>query len=389
MKRILYLVVISPMFLAASVRAGDAGPAVAIRAGRILTVATGTIENGVILVRGGKIEDVGKDLQVPGDAQVIDATGKTVVPGFIDAHCHLGLSLDALSEIDETVQPIAAEMQVMDAFDPTSEALARAVRCGVTTVMLAPGSRNPVGGQTAIVKLSGGSPDRWLVRQTAGVKLSVAGDVLMRDRKPTSMPGLIDMLRGCLDNAKSYTAAKFDPCAEVLSRLVQRATPAYIQAQTVDEIAAAVNLAAQYGLQATITGGDQADELVEMLVERKVPVIYGPLLLYSKDKDLKRPAKLAGAGVKIAFSSCSPRTCAGDIRTSAILAVRYGLSRDEAIKALTLNAAEILGLADRLGSIQKGRDADLVIFDADPLEASSRVETVIIDGKVVYQRERT
>ena len=388
MKRILLLLLILPM-LPASVRAADGGQVMAIRAGRIVTVAGGTIENGVILVRGGKIEDVGKDLQVPGDAQVIDAGKQTVVPGFIDAHSHLGLSLDALSEIDETVQPIAAEMQVIDAFDPAADVLAKAVRCGITAAMLTPGSRNPVGGQTAVVKLSGGSPDRWLVRQTAGVKLSVAGDVLMHDRKPTSMPGLIAMLRERLDSAKSYTAAKFDPSTEVLNRLVQRAIPAYIQAQTVDEVSTAISLIAQYNLQAAITGGDQADELVEMLVQQKVPVIYGPLLLYSKDKDLKRPAKLAGAGVKLAFSSCSPRTCAGDIRTSAILAVRYGLSRDEAMKALTLNAAEILGVADRLGSIQKGRDADLVIFDADPLEASSRVETVIIDGKVVYQRERT
>lgn len=389
MKRILVLLLISPMLPPASAWAADGGQVIAIRAGRIVTVAGGIIENGIVLVRGGKIEDVGKDLQVPGDAQVIDASKQTVVPGFIDAHSHLGLSLDALSEIDETVQPIAAEMQVIDAFDPTADALAKAVRCGVTTAMLAPGSRNPVGGQTAIVKLSGGSPDRWLLRQTAGVKLSVAGDVLMHDRKPTSMPGLITMLRERLDSAKSYTAAKFDPSTEVLSRLVQRAIPAYVQAQTVDEVSAATNLISQYNLQAVITGGDQADEVVETLVQQKVPVIYGPLLLYSKDKDLKRPAKLAGAGVKLAFSSCSPRTCAADIRTSAILAVRYGLSRDEAMKALTLNAAEILGVADRLGSIQKGRDADLVIFDADPLDASSRVETVIIDGKVVYQRERT
>jgi imidazolonepropionase-like amidohydrolase len=378
------------MLLPGSARAADGGQVMALRAGRIVTVAGDTIENGVILVRGGKIEDVGKDLQVPGDAQVIDASKQTVVPGFIDAHSHLGLSLDALSEIDETVQPIAAEMQVVDAFDPAADALAKAVRCGVTAVMLAPGSRNPVGGQTAIVKLSGGGPDRWLVRQAAGVKLSVAGDALMHDRKPTSMPGLIAMLRERLDSAKSYTAgAKFDPSAEALNRLVQRAVPAYIQAHTVEEVSTAIDLITRYELQAAITGGDQADELAEILVQQKVPIIYGPLLLYSKDKDLKRPARLTGAGVKLAFSSCAPRTCAGDIRTSAILAVRYGLSRDEAMKALTLNAAEILGVADRLGSIQKGRDADLVIFDADPLEASSRVETVIIDGKVVYQRERT
>ena len=119
-----------------------------------------------------------------------------------------------------------------------------------------------------------------------------------------------------------------------------------------------------------------------------MPVICGPLLLRSKDKDLKRVSRLAGAGVKIAFASFAPRTHAGDIRTSAILAVRYGLSREQALKALTLNAADVLGLAGRVGSIQKGRDADLVILDGDPLEPSARIEMVMIDGKMVYQRER-
>lgn len=125
-----------------------------------------------------------------------------------------------------------------------------------------------------------------------------------------------------------------------------------------------------------------------MLAEREIPVIYAPLLLSGKDKDLKRPGKLAEAGVKLAFSSLAPRTSACDLRTSAIIATRYGLEPELALKGLTIHAAEILGIAERLGSIEKGKDADLVVFDGDPLELSSRVEAVIVSGQIVYQREK-
>ncbi len=389
MKRAVFLMVAIALVVAPTPgRATDTGRTLAIRAGRILTVTNGTIEKGVIIVRDGKIEGVGADLDVPEGMQTVDASDKVVVPGFIDAHCHLGLSLHALGEIDETVQPVTAQMRIIDAFDPTAGALAQAVRAGVTTAMLAPGSRNPIAGQTAVVKLSDNRQERWLVKPSAGVELSFADDALMSDRRPTSRPGLIALVQESLDRVASLDPDTFDPGAEVLSRLRRRELPAYVWAQTVDEISAALTVIDQYKLTAVLVDGQQADEIAAMLVERRVPVICGPVLLYSKDHDLKRIGRLAGAGVKVAFASFAPRTSAGDIRTSAILAVRYGLDRDEALRALTINAAELLGLAGRLGSIQPGRDADLVVLDGDPLEPASRVEIVIIDGRIVYQREQ-
>jgi imidazolonepropionase-like amidohydrolase len=162
---------------------------------------------------------------------------------------------------------------------------------------------------------------------------------------------------------------------------------AYTYAQTVDEIAAALNVIDQYDLRAVLVGAHQADEIAEAIVKRELPVICSPLLLHSKDKDLRRVAKLANAGVTIAFASFASKTDAGDIRTSAILAVRYGLDREAALRALTLTPAKMLGLGDRLGSIQKDRDADLVVLDGDPLEPTSQIDLVIVDGKIVYQRE--
>jgi imidazolonepropionase-like amidohydrolase len=209
----------------------------------------------------------------------------------------------------------------------------------------------------------------------------------MSDRQPTSRAGLLALIREQLNQAKAYKPEKFDPHGEVLKRVADANLPAYICAYTVDEIASAMTIVDEYGLNAVLIGAEQGDEIVDMLAERKLPVIYSPLLLFSKDKDLKRPGKMANDGVKLTFASAAPKTTLYDLRTSAILATKYGLNTDAALKSLTINAAEILGVADRLGSIQKGKDADLVILNGDPLQLTSGVEMVIINGNIVYQRQ--
>lgn len=389
MKRVVFLFfAISLAVSPTSGRGASDEQSLAIRGGKIVTVSGGVVENGTIVVRHGKIESVGENVDVPTNARRIDLPDKTVVPGFIDAHCHLGLSLNVLGEIDEMVQPVSAEMQIVDAFDNTARSCAMAIRSGITTAMLAPGSRNPIGGQTAAVKLAGASADRWLLSRTAGIKFSFTDDALMSDRRPTSRPGLIALVKEHLDQAKGDSSGEFDLSAEVFSRLQRRELTAYIYAQTVDEIAAALSVIEEYDLKVVLVGARQADEIAETIVKREIPVIYGPLLWRSKDKDLARVAKLADAGATLAFASFAPRSDPGDIRTSAILAVRYGLDREDALKALTLNAARLLGLEGRIGSIQKDRDADLVVLDGDPLEPSSRIEMVIVDGSIVYRREQ-
>ncbi len=388
MKRtLLFSIVISLTAGSLPARAGDNSTTQAIRSGKIMTVSGDIIDNGVILIKEGKITAVGTDVDIPAEAEVIDASNMTVTPGLIDAHCHLGLSLDYRTEIDETIEPVTAAMQIADAFDPTNEALAKAIRSGVTTAMIAPGSRNPIAGQTAVVKPAGQGDNAWLVKQTAGVKFSLANDALMYDRKPTSRPGLVTLIQEYLDQAKTYTPETFDPTAKVLNLVTQQKLTAYVYALTVDEIATALNIVDQYELNAVLLGGREADEMAGMLVEREIPVIYPALLLSSRDKDLKRPARMVQAGGKVAFASWAPVTRSGDIRTSAALAVRYGLDRQEALKAITLNPAQILGLAEKLGSIEPGKDADLVVFNDDPLELTSSVQMVMVDGNVVYRRE--
>jgi imidazolonepropionase-like amidohydrolase len=367
--------------------AADTPQRLAIRAGKIWTVTDGVITDGVIIVENGKIRAVEKEPNVPAEVKVLDLSDKHVVPGLIDAHCHIGLSADIFGEIDETITAIAPDMQVLDAFNPLADDVTEAVRSGVTTVLLAPGNRNAIGGQTAVVKLHPERRGRWVVKRNSGVKFSLRDEALMYDRRPTSRAGLMALIREKLDEAKAAKAEAFDPQGEVLKRVVDGKLPAYICAYTVDEIAAAVAIIDEYGLNAVLVGARQGDEIADMIAGRKLPVIYSPLLLFSKDKDLRRAGKMAGSGVKLAFSSAAPRTALDDLRTSAILATKYGLDAEVMLKSLTINAAEILGVADRVGSIEVGKDADLVVLNGDPLQLSSGIEMVIINGNIVYQRQ--
>jgi len=386
MKRILsFLVILSGSICLAS--SGGESQILAIRAGKIWTVTDGVITNGVIIIHNGRIKAVGENIDIPEGAKVLDMPDRNVMPGMIDAHCHIGLSLDIFGEMDETVAAVAADMQILDAFNPHADSVKKALRSGVTTVMLAPGYRNPVGGQPAVLKLDTSKANGWVLKRTAGVEFSLMNQALMFDREPTSRAGLIELVKEELEKAKAQKHEAFNPRREVLKRVVDANLPAYIWAHTVDEIASAMTIVDQYNLNAVLVAAGQGDELADMIAGRNLPVIYPPLLLSSRDKDLKRAGKIAGSGVKLAFASLAPKTDLCDLRTSAILAVKYGLDNETALKSLTINAAEIVGVADRLGSISEGKDADLVILNGDPLQLTSGIEMVMINGNIVYQRQ--
>jgi imidazolonepropionase-like amidohydrolase len=370
------------------VRAADAPQNLAIRAGRIWTATDGVITDGVIIIKNGKIQAVRKKPDVPEGMKLLDFSDKDVMPGLIDAHCHIGLSLDIFSEIDETISAVTPDMQIIDAFNPQADDVKKALRSGVTTVLLAPGNRNPIAGQTAVVKLYGKKTKDRVLKRSAGVKFSLRDDALMPDRRPTSRAGLLALIREELNNAKAYKEDKPDLRIEVLKSVVDANFPVYICAYTVDEIASALTLVDEYDLNAVLIGAEQGDEIAQLIAGQNIPVIYSPLLLFSRDKDLKRVVKMADGGIKVAFSSTAPRSPLSDLRTSAITAVKYGLDTEAALKSLTINAAQILGVSKRVGSIQKGKDADLVILNGDPLQPTSTVEMVLINGNIVYQRQK-
>lgn len=386
-QKIFLIIILSQSLLCRYLWAADSPQSLAIHTGKIWTVTNGVIEDGIIIIKNGKIDVVGKDPQIPSDVKTLEMPDKNIIPGLIDTHCHLGLSLDIFGEIEETVSAVTPDMQILDAYNLLAEDVKKALCSGVTTIFLAPGYKNPIAGQTAIVKLCSAKTNGWLLRRNAGIKFSLGNESLMTDRRPTSRAGLMQLIREELDKGKNYEGNKFDPCGEILKQVVEGKLPVYISGHTVDEIVTAIKIVDEYGLNAKLVGAEQADEVANMITERNIPVIYAPLLLFSKDKDLRRIGKIAGTGIKVAFASAAPKTDLSDLRTSAIIAAKYGLSPELALKSLTINAAEILGIDQRVGSIEKGKDADLVILNGEPLAPTSGVEMVIINGNIVYQRE--
>jgi imidazolonepropionase-like amidohydrolase len=374
-----------------AIAAPDDQGVLAIRAHTVWTMTEDIVRDGVILIRHGKIQAVGKDLTIPDGAKVLDMQQSHVMPGLIDAHSHLGLVTDPWAEMDETVFAASADTQVLDAFDPQGEGIQQALHAGITCALIAPGNRNPIAGQTAVVKFVSGPEATRLLKQEAGLKFCVTNETIQQDyrypRGPTSRPGMLTFIREHLDRARTYDNGVFDPQLSALKRLVDKEIPVFIMANTPDEVSAALDIIQDYELKGCVIGGRQADELAERMAEQQIPVAYAPVISVKRDRELKRPAQLAGAGVKMAFASHAPYTMAADLRTSAVYAVKYGLDRDLALRGLTLFAAEMLGVDERVGSIQEGKDADLVIFGGDPLELTSPVQVVIVNGTIVFQRE--
>ncbi len=344
-----------------------------LKGGRICTVSGGDVEDGAIVVQGGKIKAVGKGIAIPAGARVIDLPkGSVVVPGFIDGHSHLGSAF----EIEESTESVTPHVKAVEGFASTHADVRAALSSGVTLVALAPGNGNLVGGRVGLVRLNGGRYDRMVFRDAAALKLSLGDEALRRDREPTSRTGAVRMLRELLG----------DPRCEVARTLLEQRAPALIHARQAADILRALEFKASAGLRAAIVHGDEAARVADRLREAGVAVAFGPLTAADRREKLETPARLARAGVRLAFVSDAPATSEDQLRVTAALAVRYGLDRREALRALTLGAADVLGVADRVGSLEVGKDADLVVYGGDPLSLASPIEIVIVEGKVVFRR---
>lgn len=344
-----------------------------LRGGTVWTVSGEVLARGDVLIVDGKIVAVGTSVSAPEGARVIDATGKSVCPGFVDAHSHLGLTP---SEMDERVRPIAADMPPLGAFWADRDDVKRAVSSGVTTLLLAPGYSNPIAGPCSAVKLGRTA----LLKRNAAMKMVLSGSALMWDRKPTSMPGLLHMVRGELTAAAQGTGTP-------LRDVVRGTMPVQVFCDGVYGVEHALGLIDEFGLRGSIVAAETFHKLGDTVPGTGASVVFPPLGPTPREKFLAAPGLLAAQGVEIAFSSAAPATDEHDLRTSAALAAAAGLSRDAALRALTLEAAEIIGLADRVGSIEVGKDGDIVVVGGEPLDLAAPIALVIIDGDVVYERE--
>ena len=362
-------------------------------------------EDGVVLVAGGRIEAAGRDVRVPEGAERVDATGKVVLPGLVDAHVHVGVHAEgdgwAGQDTNELTDPVTPHVRALDAINPADLGFADAVAGGVLTLNVNPGSGNPIGGQTAAVRSAGRTVDEMLLRAPSGLK-SALGENPKRvygDRKqlPSTRLGTAAVIRDALVNAANYLAKaergddppERDLRWEALGLVLKGEIPWRQHCHRADDIATALRLAGEFGYRLVVDHGTEAVLLADQLAERGVPVLIGPLLtsrskVELRNRSLANPGRLAAAGVEVGIITDHPVVPVHLLHVSAALAVREGLDPAAALRAVTIVPARVLGLDARLGSLEPGKDATLCIWSGDPLDARSRVESAWIEGRQVY-----
>ncbi|WP_338073919.1 amidohydrolase [Kineococcus siccus] len=384
---------------------------VALVGGRVLRLTpewAGEHEDVTVLLRGGRIAAVGADVEVPAGAEVVDVAGHWVLPGFVEAHTHLGVHAEGEgwhgADVNEKGSP-GARLRSLDGLDPADRGFADALAGGVTTAMILPGSGNVVGGQTAAVKTWGRTVEEMLLRAPVGVK-SALGENPKRGggSAPTTRMGVAAHLRDAFSAAQRYAARRaravaagdpLDPPVdaerdqEVLARVLAGELVWQQHAHRADDIATAVRLAEEFGYALVLNHVTEGHLVAGMLAERGLPAVVGPLLTSRSKPELRQrsiavPGVLAAAGVRVALTTDHPVVPIQFLALSATLAVKEGLDRDEALRALTVNPARILRLDDRVGSLAPGLDADVVVWSGDPLDVMSRAVRVFVGGRQVY-----
>lgn len=385
---------------------------VAIVADRLFTMSeAGTLENGVVLIEGDKIRQIGPEtsISVPEGYQMYHA--KVATPGLIDAHSYVGLTgvynVLADQDMDENTDPNTADLRAIDGFNPTEKLVSYALRYGVTTVQVGPGPSNPIAGQAGIFKTYGKTVDETLLKFPSAVIFNLGEKPKAafgsKNKAPTTRMATAALIRRALNEAKVYAQKrqsekqekrpKFDARKEALAKVVNREIPAIITCHRSDDIMTALRIAKEFNLRLILDGATEGYLIREEIKRAGVPVLVAPTMqrlgtIETLNSTYENAAFLWHAGIPFAiqsgFESYVPKTRI--ILFEAGIATANQLPEEEALKAITLYPAQILGIDDRLGSLEAGKDADIVLFDGDPLEYLTHVTVVFVSGKVVYSR---
>lgn len=365
------------------------------------------IENGFVQFDGGKITKIGDEIPLNED-DLYDCSGLTLLPGFIDAHTHLGIAEDSLDfegdDSNEDSEPITPHMRAIDGINPFDRCFSEARAAGITTAAVAPGSANPIGGQICVLKTYGKRVDSMLVKPTAAIKFALGENPKStyhaKNLAPTTRMATAALIRETLYKAKRYLEdveaanaddeldpPEYDIKSESLIPLLKGEISAHFHAHRADDIFTAVRIAQEFSLKYVLIHCTEGHLIADELAELKAPAIVGPNLCDRCKPELRgqtfdNPRILSDAGVKLALTTDHPVTPLQYLPLCAEIATRNGLDPTAALAALTINPAEILGISDKIGSIKVGKDADFVLIDGDPL--SGKVRAVFIDGKLVH-----
>ena len=364
---------------------------------------------GTVLVRDGVVAALGPEVEVPEGVPVVDAAGKWVLPGFIESHGHMGVMEEgegwAGNDTNEMTHPDGSALRAIDAINIEDEGFRDALLGGVTSTVVKPGSGNPIGGLTVAIKTWGGrTVDEQVISEAVSVK-SALGENPKRvygERKetPSTRLGVAKVIRAAFVAAQDYVArrdhaaAKGDP----FERDLGKATLARVLAgeliwdqhtHRADDVATAIRLAEEFGYRLVVNHGTDAAPIADVLAEKGVPVIFGPMItsrskIELRDRDTANLDRLARAGVQVAITTDHPVVPVNFLVHQASFAVKEGLDPVTAIEALTINPARMLGLDDRVGALREGLDGDVVVWSGDPLDIASRAERVFITGAEVF-----
>lgn len=370
---------------------------IAVRGATVHTAAGAPLPNATILVRDGKIAAVGPNVAVPAGAQVVDVAGKVIIPGMLDEHSHIGARPSDLNDRPMIIGPQHRFIDVLDLEDPEWEIAASG---GVTTVITGPGSGENVSGQAVVIKTFGEDLAKRMVSERGGMKFAMGPK--RNDAYPSTSMGVAASLRQYLIRTQEYVAAQkrwedgdrkgtppardlgLEAMAEVLAR--RQRVRAHVHSAT--DVMTILRLKDEFGFDLTLHHSTEAYKVAPEIAKRGVHAVVLPLgpRIGVTDDAMAGPATLWKAGVKIAMHTDHPVIHQKWLRLCAALAMRYGLPEDEALKSVTLNTAQIAGVADRLGSIETGKDADFVVLNGPWYEPATRVDLVFGDGRVVYDR---
>lgn len=367
-----------------------------------------TIKNCDILIDKGKIKKINPDIDAKG-AEIIDVSGKVVTPGFIDAHCHVGIYEEAIGDPgadgNEMTDPITPHLRAIDAINPADLAFKDAYQAGITSLLTGPGSGNVIGGQNMIIKTAG-SPiiDNRIVLDPAGMKMALGENpkrVYSEQKKsPTTRMANAALLRESLNKAAEYIEKKknrdnknnkgigFDAKSEALSMVIKKEIPIRGHAHRADDIATFIRIRDEFDINLVIEHGTESHLIADYIARKKVPIVVGPSLsarvkVELKEITFKTPKILFENGVLFAIMTDAPVLPINSLPLMVGYSIKEGLPWKEGLKSVTSNAAEICGVSNRIGLIKKGMDADIAVFKGDPFSIEGRCVLTIVDGKVV------
>jgi imidazolonepropionase-like amidohydrolase len=373
---------------------------IAIKAGKIMTIAKGDIQNGTILIEDGIIKTVGSKVEIPWDANVIEAKDKVVMPGFVLAHTSSGLDRE-----NENV-PEVPFLSTFDSIDPLSPYFEDSLRDGVIAMLVLPGNNTLLGGTGTIVRPHGLTVESMLIKSYTGLKIS------LRPARTTSRMGHMQRFRRYMNDLKEYLKEyeqrkadakeekkpfdeEIDPRKQSMIDLLNKKLTAFIYCDRAADVPKAIEIQEMHKLNTVLVLSPDCYKAVDLIAEKKLPVVLDPQLIVwetneeTNTEEMKIvPMIFYKAGVKFAFQTDISQYGTRYLWHQAATAIKHGMKRKDALKSITLLPAQFIGVDDRLGSIEAGKEADLIFLTGDPLDAQTWVDQVMIGGEIVYERAK-